>query len=311
MIKELTIGTRGSALALWQAEHIKSRLQQRYSGLSVALNIIKTSGDKIQDVPLAKVGGKGLFTKEIEEALLDGSADIAVHSMKDVPAELPEGLTLGVIPEREEPTDCLLSEHYASLEDLPEGAVLGTSSLRRQAQSLHLRPDLVIKMLRGNLDTRIRKLKEGQFDAIIAAAAGLNRLGITATHRFLLGPPDFLPAVGQGALGLEYKEDRQDLEEMIGFLDHPASRICVTAERAFLHRLEGGCQVPIAGHARITANNTVHLVGLVCDLKGERTVRREGTAKTRDAASLGTAIADEILEAGGLEILEEVYREAE
>ncbi|BDV00669.1 porphobilinogen deaminase [Thermodesulfomicrobium sp. WS] len=309
-MQTMRIATRGSQLALWQARHIQGRLEERYPGLRVELVVIKTRGDKILDVPLAKVGGKGLFVKEIEDALLAGAADMAVHSMKDVPAELPQGLKIGVIPQREQPTDTLLSVHYAGLDALPSGARVGTSSLRRQTQLLAVRPDLNVVSLRGNLDTRVRKLHEGAFDAIVVATAGLRRLGLSAPHAEELAPPRFYPAVAQGALGIEYRTDRPDLDELLGFLDHPASRVCVEAERAFLFALDGGCQVPIAGHALLDdAGRTVHLTGLVADLSGETIIVRSGTAKLKDAAALGASVAQEVLGAGGRAILEAVYRQ--
>lgn len=307
MLERITIATRGSKLALWQAEHVKSRLLERYPGLEVELLLIKTMGDKIQDVPLAKVGGKGLFVKEIEEALLDGRADLAVHSMKDVPAELPEGLVLGVIPERENLTDALLSVQYDGLDGLPEGARVGTSSLRRRCQLLALRPDLKILNLRGNLDTRVNKLLAGDYDAIIVAQAGMNRLGLSVPKSTPLGPPLFLPAVGQGALGLEYAQDREDLVELLGFLNHPDTHCCVRAERSFLATLEGGCQVPIAGYAHISAPNRITLRGLVADVDGKTLIIEEATDKPRDAEELGRRVARAILDRGGREILAEVY----
>ncbi|MFP4084648.1 MAG: hydroxymethylbilane synthase [Desulfonatronovibrio sp.] len=305
-MKKIIIATRGSKLALWQAEHIGSRLKGRYPGLEVELLKIKTTGDKILDVPLAKVGGKGLFVKEIEEAILDGRADIAVHSMKDVPAVLPDGLKLGIIPKRESRYDLLLSEKYSDLSSLPDGAIIGTSSLRRQSQVLHLRPDLKIKMLRGNLDTRLKKLKDGLYDAIIIAAAGMKRLGFQARYETELVPPYFLPAVGQGALGIEYSADRPEMDEFLGFLDHSSTRFCVTCERAFLAELEGGCQVPIACLC-LQENNRLYLTGLVSDVKGETVVRRSKTGKPKDAAAIGIALARKVLEGGGREILDEVY----
>ncbi len=307
MLERITIATRGSKLALWQAEHVKSRLLERYPGLEVELLLIKTMGDKIQDVPLAKVGGKGLFVKEIEEALLDGRADLAVHSMKDVPAELPEGLVLGVIPERENMTDALLSVQYDGLDGLPEGARVGTSSLRRRCQLLALRPDLKILNLRGNLDTRVNKLLAGDYDAIIVAQAGMNRLGLSVPKSTPLGPPLFLPAVGQGALGLEYAQDREDLVELLGFLNHPDTHCCVRAERAFLATLEGGCQVPIGGYAHVSAPNRITLRGLVADVDGKTLIIEEATDKPRDAEELGRRVAQAILDRGGREILAEVY----
>ncbi len=304
----LTIATRGSKLALWQAGHIKSRIEERHAGrVSVDLAVIKTTGDIIQDVPLAKVGGKGLFVKEIEEALLDGRADLAVHSMKDVPMQLPAGLTLGIVPEREDPADALLSAQYPNLAALPQRAKVGTSSLRRQAQLLRLRPDLQVLNLRGNVDTRLRKLMEGAFDAIIMASAGLKRLGLAAPFTERLGPPDFLPAVGQGALGIEFRTDREDLRDLLGFLEHDPTRICVEAERGFLAGLNGGCQVPIAGHAVLIDERTFRLQGIIADTKGARCImgNLEGEAST--AREYGLALARTLLSQGGDELLAEVY----
>jgi len=307
-MKKVTIATRGSQLALWQAEHIKSRLMAQYEGLEVELLILKTKGDIILDVPLAKVGGKGLFVKEIEEALLAGTADLAVHSMKDVPMVLPEGLTLGAVPEREVCTDLFLSEKYAALEDLPQGAKLGTSSLRRQSQALALRPDLEVAMLRGNVETRLRKMKEGQYDAIILARAGVKRLGLGASLQQDLTPPSFLPAVGQGALGIEIRDDRPEMRELVAFLDHTPTRLCVTAERAFLRRLDGGCQVPIAAHAVLDGEELV-LEALVADPLGKvvfrDTVRCAATLEEADAA--GQKLAEKLLADGADKILAELY----
>ena len=308
-MKKVTIATRGSQLALWQAEHIKSRLMAQYEGLEVELLILKTKGDIILDVPLAKVGGKGLFVKEIEEALLAGTADLAVHSMKDVPMVLPEGLTLGAVPEREICTDIFLSEKYAALEDLPQGAKLGTSSLRRQSQALALRPDLEVAMLRGNVETRLRKMKEGQYDAIILARAGVKRLGLGASLQQDLTPPSFLPAVGQGALGIEIREDRPEVRELVAFLDDMPTRLCVTAERAFLRRLDGGCQVPIAAHAVLEGEGLV-LEALVADPLGKvvfrDTVRCAATLEEADAA--GQKLAEKLLADGADKILAELYQ---
>ena len=306
-MRHLTIATRGSKLALWQAEHISAALRAQYPGLTVELLKIKTTGDKILDVPLAKVGGKGLFVKEIEEALLDGRADLAVHSMKDVPAELPEGLVVGVIPPREDPTDSLLSVQYDGLDDLPTGARIGTSSLRRQAQLAGLRPDLSIESLRGNLDTRVNKLLEGQYDAIMVATAGLNRLGLTAPKQEILGPPRFLPAVAQGALGIEYRTDRPEMAEVLAFLNHADTADRVAAERAFLLKLEGGCQVPIAGHAEIDADGTLTLTGFVADTDGTNPLRLAISGPREQAAALGLSLAESILASGGKAILDRVY----
>ena len=308
-MKKVTIATRGSQLALWQAEHIKSRLMAQYEGLEVELLILKTKGDIILDVPLAKVGGKGLFVKEIEEALLAGTADLAVHSMKDVPMVLPEGLTLGAVPEREICTDLFLSEKYAALEELPQGAKLGTSSLRRQSQALALRPDLEVAMLRGNVETRLRKMKEGQYDAIILARAGVKRLGLGASLQQDLTPPSFLPAVGQGALGIEIRDDRPEMRELVAFLDHMPTRLCVNAERAFLRRLDGGCQVPIAAHAVLEGEGLV-LEALVADPLGKvvfrDTVRCAATLEEADAA--GQKLAEKLLADGADKILAELYQ---
>lgn len=303
----IRIATRGSKLALWQAHHISGLLRAQYPGLTVDLNIIKTKGDKILDVPLAKIGGKGLFVKEIEEALLAGEADIAVHSMKDVPAELPEGLKLGIIPEREQPTDSFLSVDYADVASLPAGARVGTSSLRRQTQLMGMRRDLCILSLRGNLDTRVNKLLAGEFDAIIVATAGMNRLGLTAPKMQELAPPQFFPAVAQGALGIEYRADRPELDGLLAFLDHAPSRVCVQAERSFLFGLDGGCQVPIAGFATLSGDQ-ITLTGLVADLCGDRVIRRQASAPSHAALELGADVAKAVLAAGGQDILDEVYR---
>ena len=305
-MKKLVIATRGSALALWQANHIKGLLEAEHPGLSVDLLKIKTKGDKILDVPLAKVGGKGLFVKEIEEALLDGRAHLAVHSMKDVPTELPDGLEVGVIPEREASTDSLLSVKYDGLAGLPEGAVVGTSSLRRQSQLATLRPDLDIQSLRGNLDTRVRKLLEGEFDAIVVATAGLNRLELDAPKHTVLGPPDFLPAVAQGALGIEYDKGNAEVVAMLQFLNHEPTRHQVLAERGFLTGLDGGCQVPIAAWSRLE-NGTVRLTGFVADVDGSRPIRMEAEGPVAEAWDVGMRLAKQVLDAGGKAILDEVY----
>lgn len=306
-MQKITIATRGSKLALWQAGHIKDLLAARHKDLEVSLLVLKTRGDIILDVPLAKVGGKGLFVKEIEEALLDGRADLAVHSMKDVPMELPGGLILGVVPERENPADILLSVDYASVEDLPKGASVGTSSLRRQAQLLALRPDLKVSSLRGNVETRLRKLTEGRFSAIIMAAAGMKRLGLSAPKEQILPLSVFLPASGQGALGIEYAKKRKDIAELLEFLDHPETRARVTAERSFLATLEGGCQTPIAAHAQVEPGGGLKLDGLVADLTGTRVIRKQLSAPASRAASLGRELAVEIKASGGGAILKELY----
>lgn len=307
-MKKVIIATRGSKLALWQAEHVRERLEARHAGLEVELLVLKTKGDIILDVPLAKVGGKGLFVKEIEDALLTGAADIAVHSMKDVPMVLPEGLILGAVPEREVCNDLFLSERHASLADLPSGAVLGTSSLRRQAQVLAMRPDLKVAMLRGNVETRLRKMKEGQYDAIILARAGVKRLGLGATFQQDLTPPDFLPAVGQGALGVEMREDRKDLRELLAFMEDEPTRLCVMAERSFLRRLDGGCQVPIAAHA-VLEGGELSLQALVAGTDGKTVIRGSlrAAASYEEAERMGVALAEDLLSRGADRILAELY----
>jgi len=303
---KLRIGTRGSQLALWQANWIKGNLVRTYPDLDVEIVRIKTTGDKILDVPLAQVGGKGLFVKEIETALLDGLIDLAVHSMKDVPTEFPDGLGIVATSRREDPRDALLSRNNVSLEDLPRGATIGTSSLRRQAQFLQLRNDLKIEPLRGNINTRLRKLKEGQYDAIILAYAGVKRLGWEDEVTQILEPDIILPAIGQGALGIEARLDDAGTLGRITFLNDPETSARVSAERAFLKRLEGGCQVPIAAYATLD-DDRITLKGLVARVDGKKTVVRDATGHLSEALSLGTRLAEEILDHGGREILEEVY----
>lgn len=306
MREKLVIATRGSKLALWQARHVAGRLEAAHPGLCVELLPIKTKGDKILDVPLAQVGGKGLFVKEIEEALLAGRADLAVHSMKDVPAEQPDGLVLGVIPEREDPVDLLLSVRYDTLADLPAGASVGTSSLRRRAQLLAVRPDLSIVDLRGNLDTRVRRLTEGRFDAIVVASAGMRRLELTAPRAQRLVPPAFLPAAAQGALGLEYRADDPETAARVAFFEHADSRDAVAAERGFLGRLDGGCQVPIAAFATVDGD-TLTLDGLVADPGDGRTFRDAISGPRSQAAALGASLADSVLALGAGAVLDAVY----
>jgi len=273
----------------------------------VELVKIITKGDKITDVPLAKVGGKGLFVKEIEEALLNNEVDIAVHSMKDVPADLPEGLHIGIITKRENPFDAFISNTCATCRDLPLGAKVGTSSLRRKSQLAKIRPDLIIEDLRGNLDTRLRKLDEGQFDAIILAAAGLNRLSLSARAKSYFTEEEMLPAVAQGAVGIELRTSDAELLAGLMFMDDQETSLAVRAERGFLHRLEGGCQVPIAGFARLVAKDSLHMIGLVASVNGERMVRLELCENTSDPEGLGLRLAEALLEKGGREILSEVY----
>ncbi len=306
MRKQIRIGTRGSALALWQAEWVKSEIEKKYRNMTVTLTKIKTTGDKILDVPLAKVGGKGLFVKEIEEAMLGNEIDIAVHSMKDVPTFFPDGLHLSCITKREDPRDALLSRNNVPFNKLPQGSNVGTSSLRRQAQLMNIRPDFVIHQLRGNVDTRLRKLKEGQFDAIILAAAGVKRLGLAANVTEYIDPTISLPAIGQGALGIECRVDDRELNDLIAFFNHADSRTCVTGERALLRRLEGGCQVPIACYGQMKDEN-LHLTGLVGSVDGKRIIRDTIEGAPEEAEKLGVALAEKLLSQGADAILREVY----
>lgn len=309
MRKHYVIATRGSQLALWQANHVKACLEELEPGLTVSLNIIKTQGDIIQDVSLAKIGGKGLFVKEIETALLEGRADLAVHSMKDVPMELPEELLLGCVPKREMVSDCFLSCQWPNLVSLPLGAHVGTSSLRRQAQLLTVRPDLRISPLRGNVDTRLKKLANGDYDAIILASAGLKRLGLSAPFVEHLDIDTLLPAVGQGALGIECREDMYELLVLLSSLEHRESRVCVTAERAFLSRLDGGCQVPIAAHARMIDEEHIIVRGLVADVDGSVILRSKNSGFAENAEQLGKALAEDLLAKGAQQILEKLYNQ--
>lgn len=302
----LIIGTRGSQLALWQAEWVQRQLKHIAPDLSVVLKRIQTSGDKIQDVPLAKVGGKGLFVKEIEEALLRKDIDLAVHSMKDLPSVLPNGLHIICVPEREDPRDALIARDEKKLDALPLGARVGTSSLRRQAQLLHARSDLQIEMLRGNVDTRLRKLQENQLDAIVLAASGLKRLGWDDQITECLPVDVSLPAIGQGALGIEGREDDGFVRNLVSRLEHQPTRVRVAAERALLKRLEGGCQVPIAGHA-VLQEDSLTLDGLVVSLDGKRYVRYSSSGSMFEAESIGTKVAEELLDRGAQPILQEIY----
>lgn len=307
MTRTIKIGTRGSKLALWQANWVRSAIEQGRQR-DAELVIIRTKGDKIQDVPLAKVGGKGLFVKEIEEALLDGRIDLAVHSMKDMPAEIPDGLCIGAIPERENPRDVLITETGQRFEDLPQGACIGTSSLRRSAQLLCKRPDLRIVSLRGNLDTRLRKLETEDLDAIVLAAAGVIRLGLEDRITQYLDADIMLPAVGQGALCIETRENDPDIGPVARELDHPETRCVVLGERAFLNRLEGGCQVPIAAHGHIE-NNRFTLNGLVAELDGRTMIRETLSGSQENSEAIGVELAEKLLSKGAKEILENLQAE--
>jgi hydroxymethylbilane synthase len=298
----LRIGSRGSQLALWQANHISNLLRQR--GHQVEIEIIKTTGDKITDVALAKVGTKGMFTKEIEEALADGRVDLAVHSLKDLPTTIPPGFEIAAITKRENPRDVFCSSRYARIDDLPQGARVGTSSLRRQAQLKALRLDLRIHPLRGNVDTRLRKLEAGEFDAIILAAAGLNRLGKTELIKQIIPAGIMCPAAGQGALGIEIRAGDSVTRQHLIFLDDAAARSTTTCERALLNKLGGGCQVPIGAFAEVR-DGRLHLEAIVADPNGSKVIResRDGS----DPVQLGELVAETLLRRGGEEILETVY----
>jgi hydroxymethylbilane synthase len=309
MTDTIRIATRKSPLAMWQAEHVADALRVAHPGLRVEILGMSTQGDKILDTPLAKIGGKGLFVKELEARMLEGDADIAVHSMKDVPVELPRGLHLPVIMQREDPRDAFVSNRHAAFDALPEGAVVGTSSLRRQCQIADRRPDLRIESLRGNVNTRLRKLDEGQYDAVILAAAGLIRLGFGERIRHPLDPADSLPAIGQGAVGIECRADDERINALLAPLHDPDTACRVTAERAMNARLEGGCQVPIGGHA-VLEGDQLWLRGLVGSVDGSEIVRAEIRGPRGEAARLGEALADELLEHGAAEILRALYAQA-
>ena len=305
-MKTIRIATRKSALALWQAEYVKSELENLHPGINVELVPMVSRGDKILDVPLAKVGGKGLFVKELEHALLENQADIAVHSMKDVPMEFPEGLGLSVICEREDPRDAFVSNKYPTLDDLPNGAIVGTSSLRRQTQLLSLRPDLEVTFLRGNVNTRLAKLDAGEYDAIILASAGLKRLEMADRITSYLAPEVMLPAGGQGAVGIECRIDDAETIALIKPLHHIPTAEQVLAERAVNARLEGGCQVPIGSFA-VHQGEKLWLRALVGDPDGSEIIRDETTADATTGEAIGMALADRLLSAGADKILNAVY----
>jgi len=305
-MKTLKIATRQSPLALWQAEHIRARLQELHADLQVELVTFVTQGDKILDTPLAKIGGKGLFVKELEAALLDGRADLAVHSMKDVPMALPEGLSLAVICEREDPLDAFVSNTYASFDELPQGAKVGTSSLRRKSQILKARPDLEIIDLRGNVGTRLSKLDAGNYDAIILASAGLKRLGLADRIRHTFKPAVSLPAVGQGALGLECRDRDQAVLDLILPLLHAETDACVRAERAFNAYLEGGCQVPIAGYATLQ-DGKIAIEGRVGSVDGATLLKAELQGDVNQAEQLGVTLAQNLLGQGAGDLLKALY----
>lgn len=302
----IIIGTRSSKLALWQAEYVKSCLEKEYPELTVELKLMTTKGDKILDAPLAKIGGKGLFTKELEMDMLAGGIDIAVHSLKDMPTEVPDGLVISAITERFDPGDAVVKSSYQTFDKLPQGAKVGTSSLRRKAQLLHARPDLNIQDLRGNVNTRLRKLEEEHFDAIILAVAGLKRLGFGDRITDILPQTMVLPAVGQGALAIETRADDAKVRELIGFLNDPETARCATAERAFLGRVEGGCQVPVGVYATPAGAGKLQVEAVIASLDGVRLYRDRIDGRTADAEDLGIQLADRLLDMGGIQIMHEI-----
>ena len=301
----IVIGTRSSKLALWQADYVEAKLRERYPELHVVQKRMTTKGDRVLDAPLAKIGGKGLFTKELEQAMLAGEIDLAVHSLKDMPTELPEGLMLAAVTERFDPGDAVVSPRYQTLANLPQGAKVGTSSLRRRAQLLAKRPDLEIVSLRGNVNTRLKKLEEENFDAIILAVAGLKRLGFHDRITEILPREICLPAVGQGALAIEARAADEATLSLIAFLDDAATRTAARAERAFLARVEGGCQVPVGVYAE-AADEALEMEAVIASIDGERLYRRKKAGSTLDAEKIGRALAEELLAMGGKEILQEL-----
>jgi len=303
----VVIGSRGSKLALIQSEWVKDRIKSFRPQTDFRIKKISTTGDRITDVALAKVGGKGLFTKEIENDLLSGAIDLAVHSMKDLPTQLPVGLKIGAVPLREDPRDALVARGNAKLSQLPAGAVIGTCSLRRRAQLLAARPDLEVADLRGNLDTRLRKLEEGEFDAVILACAGIHRLGRKEVISDAIDLDVIVPAVGQGALCIEIREDDPATEELLRPLNHDETARAVRAERALMAELEGGCQVPVGGHARMEEGKLV-LYGVVASIDGDRIVRAQGSGDPADPEELGKRVAGKLISMGAKEILDEVRR---
>jgi hydroxymethylbilane synthase len=304
-VKTLKIATRNSPLALWQAEHVKQQLIGLHPDLNVELVSMTTEGDRFLDAPLIAVGGKGLFIKELEQALLNGEADIAVHSMKDVTIDLPDALAMPVIMKREDVRDVFISNNYKQIEDLPDGAVLGTSSLRRQSQVKALRPGIVLKDLRGNVGTRLRKLDEDEYDAIMLAAAGIIRLGLKERITQLIPESVLLPAIGQGAIGIECRAGDTEVHELIAPLNDRDTSLCVQTERAFSRRLFGGCQLPIAGQASISGNE-INLIGLVARTDGSEVIKSELSGDSAECDEIGTTLAETLLERGADEILKEL-----
>ena len=305
MRKKIVIGTRSSKLALWQADYVAECLRKEYPGLQVEKKLMTTKGDKILDAPLAKIGGKGLFTKELEQEMLEGGIDLAVHSLKDMPTEVPEGLVIAAITKRADPGDAVVSLKYGHFADLPQGAKVGTSSLRRKAQLLHARPDLNIQDLRGNVNTRLRKLEEENFDAIVLAVAGLTRLGFKDRIAEVMPREIMLPAVGQGALAIEARGDDAEILEMLAFLNDEDMVACAKGERAFLAKVEGGCQVPVGVYGSVEQDE-LQLEAVIASLDGARLYRDRLTGNKSEAEELGGELAEKLLAAGGLEIMQEL-----
>ena len=305
MRKKIVIGTRSSKLALWQADYVAECLKEEYPGLEVEMKLMTTKGDKILDAPLAKIGGKGLFTKELEQEMLEGGIDLAVHSLKDMPTEVPEGLVIAAITKRADPGDAVVSLKYGHFADLPQGAKVGTSSLRRKAQLLHARPDLNIQDLRGNVNTRLRKLEEENFDAIVLAVAGLTRLGFKDRIAEVMPREIMLPAVGQGALAIEARGDDAEILEMLAFLNDADMVACAKGERAFLAKVEGGCQVPVGVYGSVEQDE-LQLEAVIASLDGTRLYRDKLTGAKSEAEELGGELAEKLLAAGGLEIMQEL-----
>ena len=301
----LRIATRRSRLALWQAEFVREQLQRTHRELRVELVTIQTRGDRILDRPLSQVGGKGLFVKELEKALLEQRADLAVHSLKDIPGFFPEGLELSTVLKRDHPGDALILRKGSGLKDLPSSALVGTSSLRRAAQLKHLRPDLEIHPLRGNVTTRLKKLDDGEVDAAVLAVSGLHRLGLEDRITLVLDPKQMLPAIGQGVLGLETRSGDDQTRNLLQFLEDKPTRDCITAERMVLQQLEGNCQVPLAGHC-ILEKNTLYLRALIAEPDGTRVIRAEGRSSRSEASEMGIRVARSLLDQGGNELLQKL-----
>lgn len=302
---KLKLGTRGSKLAIWQAEWISSLLRQHYPGIELQIVPISTKGDRILDSPLSKIGGKGLFIKELEEALFKGEIDIAIHSAKDIPAELPEGMQISAFTCRENPLDVIISHNALKLDALPSGALIGTSSMRRKCQVLAYRRDLKVRDLRGNLDTRLRKLQQGEYDAIIVAAAGMIRLGFQDQITEYVSPEILMPAVAQGTIAIETCADREDINLCLKPLDHYHTRLAVTAERAFLKAVQGGCQIPVAAHATVS-NTGIGISARISDLEGTQILEDQQSGGFGEANKIGEILAKRLLDAGGAQILEKI-----